>query len=111
MPNRRCKIDKEERIRRRKEATKRKRNYIIEYKRTHPCSRCGEKDIRCLSFHHRVPKNKRFAVDSSAARRYSLHSIIAAIKKCDVLCLNCHAKVHNGNGDDKKRGKHKGKKF
>ncbi len=73
-----------------------KRKFIHDYKITHPCVSCGEKDCRCLSFHHRKSNQKRFMLHSSSARHYNMESIINEIKKCDVLCLNCHAKIHNG---------------
>lgn len=75
------------------------KEFILNYKSNRQCQQCGEKDLRCLAFHHREPENKRFTVHSGSSRHYSLKSIKEEIDKCDVLCLNCHAKIHNGNGN------------
>ena len=91
--------ERQEIVKRRKQERARKKEYIMYYKKQHPCIQCSENDIRCLSFHHRKPEDKRFTVHSGSARRYSLKSIKEEVKKCDILCLNCHAKLHNGNGN------------
>ena len=74
------------------------RNKIIidEYKTSHPC-RCGEDDITCLEFHHRDPSKKKFQISNEGKHR-SIQSLNKEIAKCDVLCKNCHTKVHNGEG-------------
>ncbi len=55
------------------------------------CSACSEKDPRCLEFHHQDPKSKKFNVTSHGCRTGSLDE---EVKKCIVLCANCHAKLH-----------------
>lgn len=56
------------------------------------CKNCGEKDPDCLDFHHRDPKEKLFNIALSGNRDWP--DIFAEIKKCDVLCTNCHRKHH-----------------
>lgn len=66
-----------------------KRPLMLAYLKEHPCVVCGEDDPIVLEFDHRDPETKSFNV----ARMMSSHSwpkILAEIKKCDVLCANCH---------------------
>jgi len=63
-----------------------------EYKKTLSCLECGENHPACLDFHH-PDSNKngdvsRLALDGSRQR------LLAEIKKCEVLCSNCHRKRH-----------------
>ncbi len=69
-----------------------KRDYILNYKKTHSCALCGEVEVACLLFHHREPALKCFAVSHYSS--HSIESIIEEIAKCQVLCANCHAKLH-----------------
>jgi hypothetical protein len=61
------------------------------------CVVCGESDLRCLEFHHRDPKTKRFCVMDSLAR--TRQSLTAEIEKCSLLCSNCHSKLHRNLED------------
>src|SRR5260221_325425 len=58
------------------------------------CSHCPEQDSRCLDFHHLDPKTKLFCI-STASVRISTERILEEIKKCIVLCSNCHRKLHH----------------
>jgi len=53
------------------------------------CNNCKNKDFRVLEFHHINPKIKKFRLDLSCVLR-SWNSIIKEIKKCEILCANCH---------------------
>ena len=55
------------------------------------CSACGEKDFRCLQFHHRDRGSKSCAVTNLISA--SLRRCQEEIDKCDILCGNCHAKA------------------
>jgi hypothetical protein len=70
---------------------KRRQEFINSYKATHPCV-CGETDISCLDFHHRNPAKKDFPISQKA----SITKIKIEIKKCEVMCANCHRKGHAG---------------
>jgi hypothetical protein len=62
------------------------------YKVLSACSRCGyNDDARALHFHHRDPGHKEFNL--AAAYDYGWQRIEAELRKCDVLCANCHAVV------------------
>lgn len=54
------------------------------------CVRCGFKShYAALQFHHRNPTEKKF--DLSKGENYSWKMCEAELKKCDVVCANCHA--------------------
>lgn len=58
------------------------------------CASCGyNKNYAALSFHHRCCKN--FPLDSRNIGNRSFDSILAEAQNCDLLCLNCHAELHN----------------
>lgn len=67
------------------------RKWFIEYKKKLKCA-CGENDWRCLEFHHKKPKEKFKAVCMMVVLGYSKKRILEEIKKCKVLCANCHRK-------------------
>lgn len=65
----------------------------IEYKGG-KCQRCGySKCSRALGFHHRDPQQKEFSIGSRGNK--SWETIRAELDKCDLLCANCHAEVHD----------------
>lgn len=70
------------------------RQWLYDYKRHNGCCVCGEDEPECLHFHHRNPESKEAAVSSLIGRGRTL--VLAEIAKCDLLCANCHAKVHAG---------------
>jgi len=67
---------------------------FISFKKTLKCNSCGEKDIRCLDFHHIDPSKKDFTV-GAMHHFYSFKRIKKEIEKCEVLCSNCHRKFHS----------------
>lgn len=88
-----------ERLRQEQRARRRiVRQFLWDYKEDHPCIHCGESDPRCLTFHHRDPRDKAFQINV-ATRYWRLESIIAEVEKCDVICANCHLKLHDGRTD------------
>lgn len=68
---------------------KKKREYILEYLKTHPCVCCGEKDPVVLQFDHLGDK---FDSVGRLVNRSSFLLVKEEIKKCQVLCANCHAR-------------------
>lgn len=71
------------------------RQFIVDYKNTHPCIICGEDNRVCLDFHHLDPTQKDFNLSAATTSTRSIESIQEEIDKCVVLCKNCHMKVHN----------------
>lgn len=58
------------------------------------CSMCGyNKCLDALCFHH--IKDKSFTLDKSKLRSKSLKSLEEEIKKCNLLCSNCHMEAHH----------------
>lgn len=57
------------------------------------CARCDETHTACMDFHHRNPAEKDGLL-SVAVAKWSLDRIRAEVAKCDILCANCHRKLH-----------------
>lgn len=58
------------------------------------CSACGyDKNYAALEFHHLDPKEKEF--DFGKMRQYKWETIISELKKCILLCSNCHRETHH----------------
>lgn len=70
------------------------KKWIRDYKSDKCCEFCGEDHIACLDFHHKNSDTKERGVSSLIARGAAKKTILAEIKKCIVLCANCHRKVH-----------------
>jgi hypothetical protein len=60
------------------------------------CCRCSySRNSAALTWHHRVPADKKFDLDLRAFSKRSLAELAAEAAKCDLLCANCHAEVHH----------------
>lgn len=70
------------------------RQWIQEYKTRNKCLVCSEDASCCLDLHHLDPSEKEFHIGAALSR--SLEKIQEEVKKCVVLCKNCHTKVHAG---------------
>jgi len=57
------------------------------------CVTCGEKDFRCLQFNHIDRSTKTNNISNMIRYSRPLLEIKQEIKKCEILCANCHAKV------------------
>jgi hypothetical protein len=68
------------------------RKSINEYKQLHPCQECGEPRIVCLDFHHEGEKD--ICIADALRGGWSLNRVMEEIKKCKVLCANCH-RIHH----------------
>ena len=69
--------------------------FIRRYKKYCGCKNCGEKDPLILSVHHRNKKNKK-KID----RIYNRKELKEELKKCDILCRNCHMKLHSNEREN-----------
>lgn len=72
-----------------REKLRKLRAQYFEYLKTHPCVDCGESDPMVLEFDH-VCGEKRGEVSTLLNHRINWEGILAEIKKCDVVCANCH---------------------
>ncbi|HNE28358.1 MAG: hypothetical protein JNL02_14345 [Saprospiraceae bacterium] len=60
------------------------------------CSRCGyNANLSALHFHHRDHLEKSFKLDVRVLSNKRWEFILTEARKCDLLCANCHAEVHN----------------
>lgn len=59
------------------------------------CQRCGyDKCMRALEFHHINPNNKSFSIAQKGSTM-GIETKIAEVKKCVLLCSNCHAEIEH----------------
>lgn len=75
---------------------KKVREQFQDYKKTLFCVACGESESVCLDFHHTDPSKKEKAVGAMFGGNPSFQKVMTEVKKCVVLCANCHRKIHAG---------------
>src|SRR6266851_6679087 len=85
---------KEEVIARRKKRQLEIHNWFRQYKSTLYCMDCGVSHPAVLQFHHRDRAEKSFTISKVVSRATSVKQITREMKKCEVLCVNCHSKRH-----------------
>lgn len=71
------------------------RERLADVKTAVGCIKCGERDARCLDFHHRNENEKTYSIAAMGRRAWTV--IEQEITKCDVICSNCHRKLHGGD--------------
>lgn len=60
------------------------------------CCLCGySKLTNALEFHHLIPENKSYGIGSSGAC-HNIQQDILEIRKCILVCANCHREIHSG---------------
>ena len=70
------------------------RNKLLE-KFSNRCYICGyNKYKEVLEFHHIIPDEKEFGIGFITSK--SLENIVKEIKKCILVCSNCHREIHLG---------------
>lgn len=65
---------------------------ISDFKSLYGCLFCHEKDSCCLQFHHLNPSEKDFEIHGGSKR--NVESYKKEIQKCEIVCANCHLKIH-----------------
>jgi hypothetical protein len=59
------------------------------------CCKCGyNRCLKALQFHHIDPKQKEFHI-SSNNKSIAWNIIEKELKKCILVCANCHAEIHD----------------
>lgn len=66
-----------------------KKLYVWNYLKENPCVKCGEPDPIVLEFNHIDPKQK-FKGVAELAHNGTFEQLETEIKKCEVMCANCH---------------------
>ena len=85
-----CKVCKNNTMKTRRQQFK---LWAVEYKGG-KCIKCGyDKYVGALDFHHRDPSIKDSRIDYGNLIEKEKAKI--ELNKCDLLCRNCHAEVHN----------------
>jgi len=73
----------------------RNREFIKNYKKGKQCEICGyNKHTDILAFHHRSRKKKDKGINNLMKSLKSLEVIKKEIRKCILLCPNCHCEIH-----------------
>lgn len=62
------------------------------------CAECGyNKSLSALDIHHLDPEEKEFGIGRIRANPKSWNKIVEELRKCVLLCANCHREVHAGD--------------
>lgn len=70
------------------------KEWFKDLKKSLTCNRCPEEHPATLVFHHKDSDKKEFGISWSVGRGFSKRKILSEIEKCEILCMNCHAKEH-----------------
>jgi hypothetical protein len=76
-----------------KQLQRKYRQWLINYKKRQKCNICGIADHRVLDFHHQK-ENKEFSLGDILKNGYGFEIIKREVKKCTVICANCHRILH-----------------
>jgi hypothetical protein len=83
-----------------------RKEYLWAYKAERGCKVCGEKDYICLDFHHRdgTTKHRSLIKDDKGNAKGSwfvlgLDALMEELNLVDVLCANCHRKLHRNESE------------
>jgi len=68
--------------------------WFLELKRQLSCVECGESHPACIEFHHNDETKKFKKISDMVHEPYNEERILDEIKKCKILCGNCHKKHH-----------------
>ncbi len=70
------------------------KEFVHSYKLGIGCNICGyKKSPYSLVFHHK-DDNKVISISRAMSRNWSKEEIMFEMKKCRVLCRNCHGELH-----------------
>lgn len=60
------------------------------------CAICGyDKFVGALEFHHINPEEKEYGIAANGTC-HNIEKDLAEIKKCLLICANCHREIHGG---------------
>lgn len=75
----------------------RRKFWFKKYKEARGCDKCGLKDDAVVYDWHHL-KDKEFDINTSMLK--SLKRLFKEIRKCVLVCANCHRKIHYQEGFD-----------
>ncbi len=78
-------------VQRRKKQIK---QWLWNYKKTIRCAICSESHPAIIDFHHKEGQKER-NIAQMLTDGYSIDRIKQELLKCEVLCANCHRKIHS----------------
>lgn len=76
----------------------RNRRFLYRVKSMRGCEVCRESHPATLSFHHIDRQHKDGVLAEAVGARWSLARLKQEVRKCQVLCQNCHSKKHYEEG-------------
>lgn len=69
--------------------------FVYDIKQHSKCQFCDESHYACLDFHHINKQDKINTIGRMIKNKiYTLEDIQSEIKKCVIVCTNCHRKLH-----------------
>ena len=71
-----------------------KKEIVSNLKTQFKCQKCGDDRSYVLDFHHVDTSQKENTIARMTSNTYSIESVLNEIKKCIVLCSNCHREFH-----------------
>ncbi len=70
-------------------------NFLRDFKSNRLCVKCGWKEhTEILNFHHKNPKEKTLSLSGGSIGQVKKERLLEEIKKCELLCPNCHFWLH-----------------
>ncbi|MBU3923558.1 MAG: hypothetical protein KJ592_01435 [Nanoarchaeota archaeon] len=72
------------------------KKWFCKHKSNLSCLKCGESHVATIDFHHSFG-DKEKNISKMVADGYSIDRIKEELEKCEVLCSNCHRKIHFKN--------------
>ncbi len=79
----------------------RNKEFIQRYKKQCKCAKCGlSNKPYLLEFHHIDPSTKYKSVTDLQFNAYSMKLIKEEIRKCVMICRNCHMEFHHLERND-----------
>ncbi len=86
---------RERRLEKRRQHSEQLKQWLDRYKSKLRCVECGENHPACIQFHHRNREEKSFGIGGIIRKTHvSIKRLEKEISKCEILCGNCHAKLH-----------------
>jgi hypothetical protein len=89
-----------------KKSVKKYKDQWREYKATLACVKCGQNHPATFDFHHIDSSTKEVSVNRLVKYR-AFKRAMEEVKKCLVLCANCH-RIHHHEERENKKAKKKG---